>query len=150
VTVVDVFSLIVINRSPEVVVAFVADPDSATSWYNNSESVTWNTAPPLGVGTRLTFVARFLGRRLEYTYEIAEWVPSRRLVMHTSDGPFAMETTYTWEPGPEGGTVMGLRNRGEPSGFSGMVAPAVASALRHANHRDLALLKDVVERATPL
>ena len=72
----------------------------------------WKTPPPFGVGSRLAFVAQFLGRRLAYTYEIVELVPGERLVMRTAEGPFPMETTYTWEPVRERITRMTLRNRG--------------------------------------
>jgi hypothetical protein len=96
------------------------------------------------VGSRVAFVARFLGRRLEYTYEIAELVPGERLVMRTEQGPFPMETTYTWAAVP-GGTRMTLRNRGEPAGFSAVVAPFLAPAMRRANRKDLAALKEILE-----
>ncbi len=66
------------------------------------------------VGSRFAFVAQFLGRRLEYEYQVVEYIPQRRLVMRTSDGPFPMETTYEWEEA-ENGTRMTLRNRGTPS-----------------------------------
>jgi hypothetical protein len=78
--------------------------------------VEWRTEPPLAVGWRLAF-ARFLRRRLEYTYEVREYVPGERLVMSTDQGPFPMGTTYTWTELPGGGTRMTLRNRGEPAGF---------------------------------
>ena len=55
------------------------------------------TPPPIAVGSRLAFVARFFGRRLAYTYEVVEFIPIVRLVMRTAEGPFPMETTYTWE-----------------------------------------------------
>ena len=72
-------------------------PDNATRWYENIESVAWRTPPPLEVGTRLEFVARFLGRRLAYTYEVREHVAGERFVMSTEQGPFPMETTYGFE-----------------------------------------------------
>ncbi len=74
--------------------------------------------------------ARFLGRRLAYTYEIVELVPGQRLVMRTSEGPFPMETSYTWEATPEDFTRMTLRNRGTPTGFFRVMAPFMAWAMR--------------------
>ena len=61
------------------------------------------------------FEARFLRRRLVYTYEVREYAPGERLVMSTDEGPFPMETTYTWADAPSGGTRMTLRNRGGPN-----------------------------------
>jgi hypothetical protein len=93
----------------------------------------------------MTFVARFLGRRLEYTYEVVELLPGRRLVMRTDQGPFAMETTYEWQDAGPGRTRMTLRNRGEPQGFAAMTARFMAGAMRRANVKDLARLKQVLE-----
>jgi len=56
-----------------------------------------------------------------------------------------METTYTWQFAGEGKTRMTLRNRGEPAGFSKWVAPFMAVAVRRANQKDLALLKQRLE-----
>jgi hypothetical protein len=66
--------------------------------------------------------------------------------MAADAGPFAMETTYTWADTGEGATRMTLRNRGEPSGFSSLLAPFMASAVRRANRKDVARLKDILER----
>lgn len=93
-------------------------------------------------------MARFMGRRMAYTYEVAEFVPGERLVMRTAEGPFPMETTYTWAPTADGGTRMTLRNRGTPSGFSKLVAPLMTQAMRRANSKDLALLKQMLEGHT--
>ena len=93
----------------------------------------------------MDFVAQFLGRRLAYTYEVAGWVPWERLVMHTADGPFPMETTYTWEPAREGGTWMTLSNCGTPSGFSRVIGPVMVRAMRRATTKDLARLKQLLE-----
>jgi uncharacterized membrane protein len=142
---VDVATEIVIDRPCDRVAPYAADPSNAPEWYVNIKAVEWKTSPPLDVGSRLAFVAHFLGRRLSYTYEIVEFVPGRRLVMRTAEGPFPMETTYTWEPAGQSRTRMTLRNRGEPSGFSKIVAPFMAAAMRRANQKDLARLKSVLE-----
>jgi uncharacterized membrane protein len=144
---VDVTTEIEIDCPRDEVAAFAADPSNAPEWYVNIKAVEWKTPPPLAVGSRLAFVAHFLGRRLAYTYEIGELVVGERLVMRTSEGPFPMETTYTWQPTGPQRTRMSLRNCGEPRGFSKLVAPFMTAAMRRANQKDLARLKRLMERA---
>src|ERR671921_1823295 len=127
---VDVLTEAVIRRPVAEVAAYAGDPTHAPEWYANISSVEWRTPPPIGVGSRMDFVATFLGRRLAYTYEVTDLEPGRRLVMRTADGPFPMETTYTWEPAGEGATRMTLRNRGRPSGFSRLAGPVMGLAVR--------------------
>lgn len=143
---VDVLTEIVIERPPDRVAGYAGDPSNAPEWYVNIKAVEWKTPPPLAVGSRLAFVAHFLGRRLAYTYEIVQLVPGAKLVMRTAEGPFPMETTYTWQPDGDGKTKMSLRNRGEPRGFSKIAGPLMAAAMRRANRKDLARLKAVLER----
>jgi hypothetical protein len=140
---VDVTTAVAIARPCEQVAAYAGDPANAPEWYANITSVRWRTPPPVGVGSRLDFVARFLGRTLAYTYEVVEH-DSRHMVMRTAQGPFPMETTYTWEPDGSG-TRMTLRNRGEPAGFASVTAPVMAAAMRRANRKDLARLKQLLE-----
>jgi len=135
-----------IQRPRAEVAAYAADPDNTTSWYSNIKAVEWESPRPLAVGSRLAFVATFLGRRLSYTYEIRELVPGDRLVMSTAQGPFPMETTYTWEDAGEGATRMTLRNRGEPAGFKKIAAPVMARAMRRAMTKDLERLSAILER----
>lgn len=90
-------------------------------------------------------MAQFPGRQISYTYEIVELQPDRTLVMSPAEGPFPMETTYTWEPAGTGSTRMTLRNRGEPSGFGKMAGPVMAAAIRRANQKDLGRLKRLME-----
>jgi uncharacterized membrane protein len=143
---VDVTTTIDISRPRQMVAAYVADPDHAPDWYANIDHVTWETEKPMVIGTRLAFVAPFLGRALSYTYEVADFVPEERLVMATVAGSFPMETTYTWTELPGQRTHMTLRNRGTPSGFVGVTAPVMAAAMRRANRKDLAALKSLLER----
>lgn len=144
---VDVRTQIVIERSLAVVSRIACDPDQATRWYENIESVEWRSPRPLAQGTRVAFVAKFLGRRLAYTYEITEYVEHGLLVMRTAEGPFPMETRYEFERLGPTQTRVSLQNRGEPAGFSRVVAPFMALAMRRANQRDLVQLKRLVEGA---
>jgi uncharacterized membrane protein len=146
---VDVETEAVIERPVEAVAAYASDPSNAPGWYVNIESVRWETTPPLRVGSKVAFVARFLGRRLEYTYEFVDLVANERLVMRTADGPFPIETIYTWSPTSDGCTRMTLRNRGEPSGFSKLAAPLLAMAMRRENRKDLARLRAMLESDRP-
>jgi uncharacterized membrane protein len=142
---VDVVSRIEVARPRAEVAAYACDPETATEWYENIRTVEWRSPRPLTVGSRLAFVAAFLGRRLEYTYEVRELVPGERLVMSTAQGPFLMETTYTFDDAPNGATRMTLRNRGEPAGFAKVAAPVMARAMKRANGKDLRRLKEILE-----
>ena len=142
---VDVVTTETIDRPRDVVASYAADPGNAPEWYVNIKQVRWRTDPPVRVGSKIDFVARFLGRTLEYTYEIVELVQGARMVMQTAQGPFPMQTIYEWRDGDGGSTVMTLRNRGEPAGFSKLLAPLMVPAMRAANRKDLARLKAILE-----
>lgn len=142
---VDVQTQIEIDRPRDRVAAYASDPANATAWYQNIKRVEWLGVEPLAIGSRMAFVAHFLGRTLIYTYEVRELIPGERLVMGTSDGPFPMQTTYTWEDAGPGRTRMTLRNNGEPSGFSKLTAQIMARAMLRTNRRDLEQLKQVLE-----
>ena len=145
---VDVSTSAIINRPRALVSSYAANPDHAPEWYVNIKAVEWKTVPPIEIGSRIAFVAQFLGRRMAYTYEVVELVPGERFVMRTAEGPFPMETTCTWETTSDGATRMTLRNQGTPSGFSGWLAPFLAGAMRRANRKDLAALKKRMESSS--
>ena len=75
---VDVLTETVIRRPRAEVAAYAGDPANAPEWYVNIRSVAWRTPPPVAVGSRMDFVAHFLGRRLAYTYEVTDLLPGER------------------------------------------------------------------------
>jgi uncharacterized protein YndB with AHSA1/START domain len=135
----------VIHAPLHEVATYASDPTNAPEWYANIDSVEWRTDPPVRVGSEMDFVARFLGRRIAYTYRVEELVPDERLVMATAQGPFPMRTEYGWEPAGDA-TIMTLRNTGAPSGFASVAAPVMEAAMRRATSKDLARLASIVER----
>ena len=142
---VDVETSIVIDKPRAKVAKFAGNPANAPRWYVNIESVEWKSSRPLVLGSRIAFIARFLGKQISYTYELVEIVPLERLVMRTAEGPFPMETTYTWQALSAHSTRMTLRNRGEPAGFAKFAGPMMKRSIRKANEKDLAALKEILE-----
>lgn len=141
---VNVETAVVINRPRAEVAGYAANPDNAPRWYVNIHQSRRLADGPLQVGSRAAFTAKFLGRELDYTYEFVEFVPGEKLVMRTAQGPFPMQTTYTWTD-DGGGTRMTLGNSGSPTGFSRLAGLVMAPMIRRQTRKDLYRLKTILE-----
>ncbi len=141
---VDVSNSVLIDRPLTEVYEYSTKPEHAREWYTNLDSVEWPPGKPIAVGSRVKFVAHFLGHHVTSTYEVSDLVPGSLLVVHTVDGPLSFETRYTWERA-WGGTKMTVESRGPAQRFSGFSAPFVARAIGHESRKDLHRLRDILE-----
>ncbi|SFA87065.1 MULTISPECIES: SRPBCC family protein [unclassified Bacillus (in: firmicutes)] len=142
---VDVLTEIIIDCPKSKVSDYAANPDTAPEWYVNIKSSEWKTPKPLTVGSKIAFKAEYLGKELAYIYEIVDYLPGVRLTMQTAQGPFPMETTYTWESVDVNRTKMTLRNKGIPSGFSIFFSPVMSLMMKKTNQKDLKKIKAILE-----
>ena len=133
-----------IARDRSEVAAFVMDPENDTRWIEAFAEVTVLTPPPVGKGTRVSRVAQFLGKRIEYVNEITEYDPPALLAMRSVKAPFPMEVTYRFDE-DGGGTRVTIHTRGDAGGFYRLAGPLLYRAVRKGVEKDLAKLKRLLE-----
>ncbi len=134
-----------INRPPQEVFAYVADPGHLPEWLGIVQEVRKEGQGQLQEGNRFTTVAKFLGRRFETPMEVSSHQPPRRHSDRSTGGPFEQEYTYTFEETAGGGTRLTQVAEGEPGGFFRLVGPVLEMAGRRQFRADLQTLKDLLE-----
>jgi hypothetical protein len=84
---------------------------------------------PLGVGSTMVYVGRFLGRSYESPSVYTEFVANQRFASKTTSGPFHLEVENTVEAA-DGGTRLTSLYRGESRGFFKRAEPVVIRLTR--------------------
>ena len=88
----------VVNRSVEVVFAYLSDFMNLPEYEPWVEKVVRTSAGPIGVGSTWTHVRRQGRRRLEAPIQLVEWEPNQRLAIRSGAGPFSVFATQDFEP----------------------------------------------------
>jgi uncharacterized protein YndB with AHSA1/START domain len=135
---------VVVNRPVEEVFAFAINPENDTQWESGILEVEQTSEGSIGVGTTLRGVGHLLGQRIEFTSEVTEYQPDRRVDYAIAAGPMHLEESYTFEP-VEGGTRVTLLLEGEPGGFFKLAEPIVVRMYQRQMEGNLANLKDILE-----
>jgi hypothetical protein len=133
-----------IRADREVVAGYAMDPRNDASWIGALTEVNVLTDGPVGKGTRVQRVARFLGKRIEYVNEIEVYEPPERLVMRSVKAPFPMTVTYEFEA-VDGGTRMRIATGGDASGFYRLAGPLLNRQVERGVTADLDRLKEILE-----
>ena len=130
----------------EQVAAFAMDPANDRRWIGALTEVNVLTEGAVGPGTQVERIASFLGRRMVYVNEIVDYDPPRRLHMKSVKAPFPMTVAYEFDDAGEGRALARIRTTGDGSGFYALAAPALSAMVRRGVARDLAKLREVMER----
>ena len=135
---------VVIDRPMEEVFAFATEPENEPLWQSTSLETEQTSGGPVGVGTTFRNTSKFLGRRIDSTYEVTENEPPRRQCVRATSGPIPGSGCYLFEPA-EGGTRFTQRFEAEIGGFFRLAEPLVGRAIRRQMDVDMATLKDLLE-----
>ena len=141
---IDVTAQTSIARPRAEVAAFAMNAENDPIWISGVVEAKILTPSPLAAGSRVSRVATFLGRRIEYVNEVVEYDPQSGMVMRSIKGPFPMKLTYAFDDVAEG-TVARIRVEGEAGGFFRLATPILSRAVLRSITNDLELLKDLLE-----
>ena len=133
---------VVIERPVEDVWAYVSDPTNNTVWQGPVIEV--DSLPTIEVGTEVTEVMKFLGRRVETTWVVTEHEPMHRSAVETSSGPVQMRGSYLLEP-VDGGTRFTMETDMDAHGFFKLAEPVFARMARRKAVSSCETLKELLE-----
>jgi uncharacterized protein YndB with AHSA1/START domain len=114
----------VINRPVDQVFAFLVDPTKTSDWTPGVTEARQTSDGPVGVGTTVLFIGKFLGRGFESLSEVTNYVPNEKFTSKTTSGPIHLEVDSTLQP-VDGGTRLATDYRGESRGFFKLAEPVI-------------------------
>lgn len=136
-----------IARRPEEVFAYLDQLDRHVEWQENLVSVKQETEGPPRVGTRLVQARTVPGGQREFTLEVTEHDPPRKLSVRGLNGPVRPVGTLTIEPLADG-TRSRLTQQLDLQGhglFGKLIAPVARRDARKQVPKGQARLKELLE-----
>ena len=135
---------VTIDRPVQDVFSFFVDPALVARWQTAVSEAEQITEGPVGVGTRFRVRRTYLGRRLESTEEVTEYVPNRAFALRSISSPVPYEARSTFEE-IDGATRIVASVQGDASGFFMVAGPVLARVLKREVESNLGHLKDLLE-----
>jgi carbon monoxide dehydrogenase subunit G len=133
-----------INRPVQAVFDFTKDPANAVQWISGTESAKWASAGPVGVGSVLHQVGRFMGREVVTDAEITQWNEPNIWAQKSSSGPVKFENTNKYES-KDGGTLLTQTFQAEVGGFFKMAEGLALKQMQKQVESDGQRLKKLLE-----
>jgi uncharacterized protein YndB with AHSA1/START domain len=135
-----------IKRPLEEVWAYVVDPSKVTEWDTAALEVRASETP-LRVGSKITMVGKFLGKRFETTMEVTE-LEEHKTFSFKATKPMPFVGTYTFER-IGNGTRFREVAEGETHGFFKVADPVFERIVKRQTKADLENLKELLEAQVP-
>ena len=134
----------VINRPVEEIFDYMSNPENSPKWQSGVLESEQTSKGPSGVGATIREVRKFMGRRIDQTFEITEYEPNRMIKQKTISGPMKLDAIYAFES-VEGGTRVTMGGEGDSGGFFKLADPLINRMAGRQMEADLANLKDMLE-----
>jgi len=143
---VNVKQTIVINLLVEEIFAYMSDLENPVGWSSVIIAVSKLSPGTMHVGAMVQSTIRFLGRRLDTTFEVVECQPGRSLTIKSIAGVAPCLFCYQFEPAEEGGTTVSQETVIHlTESMFGLEESVVTRVVGHQLEYDLLLLKDMLE-----
>ena len=133
-----------IDRPIEEVFAYVADLTKTPEWSSMTLECNPESSGPIGVGSRIRTVGKFLGRQVEATAEVTEYDPPGKIAMRSVSGLVHGDIERRLESIGQG-TTYRSRLTGESGGMFKLADPIVAALMKRTVETDHQTLKALLE-----
>jgi uncharacterized membrane protein len=138
---------VVISRPVDEVFEFVGDVRNRPRWDESVDSEELTSPEPIAVGSTVRTRLRSMGRDYEYTWEIVEHEPPKRMRVESTSGPFPTTLAFEFDP-EDGGTWVKASVTGRPTGMLRVLQSMIARTTQQNLDRGYARLKRLLETGT--
>lgn len=138
----------VIDRPVDQVFAFLVDAGTASDWNPGLTEARQTSDGPVGVGTTVLYIGKFLGRSYESLSECTGYVANEKFTSKTTSGPIHLEVDNTLQP-VDGGTRLATVYRGESQGFFKLAEPVIVRLTKKHFEAAAENLKALLEAEAP-
>ena len=135
---------ILISRPQQQVFDFASNPANWAKYEGPVESAEWTSEGPPRAGSTASSKSRFLGRKMETTYEVTIWDPPVRFSRKALNMPFSADLTFVFES-LANGTQVTVIWQGEFRGLLRIAEGIINGQFEKAVNKDLSALKHVME-----
>ncbi len=133
-----------INRPAGEVFAYLTDLSNDPKWQKTIVEAEYTSEGPVDVGATGVHRAKFMGKTIEFGWEITVYEEANRVEWKFVSGPFTGVDGFTLESTPDG-TKMTHVAELQPHGLLRLLTPIMGSGFKREARSDLQKLKRILE-----